>query len=172
MVSSSLHYLKQFFFFLLLRYVRMSSTGQDKVLAMLIDTERVADQILVNKQEIVELDKRRQSNREALNELKRTTDTSTWTSIGCAIVKLKKETAIKMLQEGLNRIEIYLFVSLMHSLFVDQEIIERDIDKLRQQQKVLVNKLRDLEKQDPTKGFNLKPMSHNEMGALKSSLRL
>lgn len=78
----------------------MASMGQDKVLAMLIDTERVADQILMNKQEIVELDKRRQSNREALNELKRTTDKSTWTSIGCIIVKLKRETAVSMLEGG------------------------------------------------------------------------
>lgn len=79
---------------------RMAALGQDKVLAMLMDTERVADQILMNKQEIVELDKRRQSNREALNELKRTTDKSTWTSVGCMIVKLKKETAVQMLEGG------------------------------------------------------------------------
>lgn len=79
----------------------MASMGQEKVLAMLIDTERVADQILVNKHEIVELDKRRQSNREALNELKKTTDKSTWTSVGCMIVKLKKETAVAMLEGGL-----------------------------------------------------------------------
>lgn len=81
-------------------HFRMAALGQDKVLAMLMDTERVADQILMNKQEIVELDKRRQSNREALNELKRTTDKSTWTSVGCMIVKLKKETAVQMLEGG------------------------------------------------------------------------
>lgn len=78
----------------------MATLGADKVLALLIDTERVADQILMNKQEIVELDKRRQGNREALNALKRTQDKSTWTSLGCIIVKLKRETAVKMLEEG------------------------------------------------------------------------
>lgn len=78
----------------------MTALGQEKVLAMLMDTERVADEILVNKQEIVELDKRRQSNREALNELKRATDKSVWTSIGSLIVKLKKATAVAMLEDG------------------------------------------------------------------------
>lgn len=81
----------------------MADLGPDKVLAMLIDTERVADQILMNKQEIVELDKRRQGNREALNELKRTKDQSSWTSVGCILVKLKKETAVQMLEEGEDR---------------------------------------------------------------------
>lgn len=78
----------------------MAASGQEKVLEILMDTERVADQILVNKQEIVELDKRRQSNREALNELKRTGDKSTWTSLGCVIVKLKKDVAVSLLEDG------------------------------------------------------------------------
>lgn len=78
----------------------MAASGQEKVLEILMDTERVADQILVNKQEIVELDKRRQSNREALNELKRTGDKSTWTSLGCVIVKLKKDGAVSLLEDG------------------------------------------------------------------------
>lgn len=78
----------------------MAASGQEKVLEILMDTERVADQILVNKQEIVELDKRRQSNREALNELKRTGDKSTWTSLGCIIVKLKKDVAVSLLDDG------------------------------------------------------------------------
>lgn len=55
---------------------------------------------------------------------------------------------------------------------VDQKVIEEEIEKLRQEQKVLVNKLRDLEKQDPVKGFDLKPMKYGEMGALKNSFRL
>lgn len=78
----------------------MAASGQEKVLEILMDTERVADQILVNKQEIVELDKRRQSNREALNELKRTGDKSTWTSLGCVIVKLKKDVAVSLLEDS------------------------------------------------------------------------
>lgn len=81
---------------------RMAGKGQDKVLALLIDTERVADKIMVNKQEILELDKRRQSNREALNELKKATDKSTWTSVGCMIVKLPKDRAIQMLDDGMS----------------------------------------------------------------------
>lgn len=85
----------------------MSTLGNDKVLSMLIDTERVADQILVNKQEIIELDKRRQTNREALNELKRLSaaEKSVWTTVGCMMVKLKKDKAVALLEEG--RIEVH-----------------------------------------------------------------
>lgn len=51
-------------------------------------------------------------------------------------------------------------------------MIEEDIDKLRQQQKGLVNKLRDLEKQERVKGFDLKPMNRSEMGALKANMQM
>lgn len=80
----------------------MASLGDDKVLSMLMDTERVADQILMNKHEIVVLDMRRQGNREALNEMKRlpASDKSIWTTLGCMIVKMKKEQAVAVLEEG------------------------------------------------------------------------
>lgn len=49
-------------------------------------------------------------------------------------------------------------------------MINAKIKKLRQKQKVLVNKLRDLEHDEPLKGFDLKPMSYSEMSAIKTSL--
>lgn len=60
---------------------------------------------------------------------------------------------------------------LTHFSLVDQKVINVDIEKLRLQQKVLVNKLRDLEREDPLKGFDLKPMAYGEMSALKANLR-
>lgn len=71
-----------------------------KPLEILIETERVADQILQNKQEIIELDKRRQSNREALRELNKSDENKAWITVGPILVRMDKEKGLKLLQKG------------------------------------------------------------------------
>lgn len=71
-----------------------------KTMEILVGTERVADQILQNKQEIVMLDKRRQSTREALREIDKSTDKKTWITIGSLLVKMPKDKAKELLQKG------------------------------------------------------------------------
>lgn len=71
-----------------------------KTMEILVATERVADQILQNKQEIVMLDKRRQSTREALREIDKSTDKKTWITIGSLLVKMPKDKAKELLQKG------------------------------------------------------------------------
>lgn len=64
-------------------------------------TEEVADKILVNKQELIELDKRRQQNREAIRELEKSTaDKKVWTAIGSMLVKLERSKALELLKKG------------------------------------------------------------------------
>lgn len=78
------------------------SPNVSKPLELLIETERVADQILQNKQEIVELDKRRQSSREAKRNLEKTSDKKAWVTVGPILVKMAKENGIKLLEKGTN----------------------------------------------------------------------
>lgn len=66
----------------------------------MIETERVADQILQNKQEIIELDKRRQSNREAKRNLEKSSDKKAWVTVGPILVKMTKEKGEKLLEKG------------------------------------------------------------------------
>lgn len=65
-----------------------------------MDTERVADQVLQNKMEIVELDKRRQSTREALRDVGKSNDKKCWITVGPILVKMEREKAMGLLKKG------------------------------------------------------------------------
>lgn len=80
----------------------MSKTDSEKIIQLLRSTEEVADKILVNKQELVALDKRRQQTREAIREIDKNCidDKKIWTTIGSMLVKLKKEKALELLKNG------------------------------------------------------------------------
>lgn len=72
---------------------------------ILKSTEEVADQVLVNKQELINLDRRRQQNREAIRELEKNPEQQekkVWTTIGSMLVKLKREKALELLKNGIN----------------------------------------------------------------------
>lgn len=71
-----------------------------KVLDILKNSERLADQVLQNKQEIVEMDKRRQFTREAIREMGKSTDKNVWITIGPILVKMEKEKAGNLLKKG------------------------------------------------------------------------
>lgn len=71
-----------------------------KVLDILKNSERLADQVLQNKQEIVEMDKRRQFTREAIREMGKSADKNVWITIGPILVKMEKEKAGNLLKKG------------------------------------------------------------------------
>ncbi|XP_073812245.1 pdrg1 prefoldin-like subunit [Musca autumnalis] len=132
----------------------MSKTTEQKCMEILKTTEEVADKVLVNKQELVALDKRRQQNREAIRELEKNSEKSekkVWTTIGSMLVKLDKDKALELLKK-------------------DQQQIEREIKILQSDQKILVNKHRDLEHFNPYTGTHLKPLDPKEFNALKANL--
>lgn len=82
------------------KIVKMNQESQ-RLLSLLMETERVADQVLQNKMEIVELDKRRQSTREALRDINKSNDKKCWITIGPILVKMEKEKAMQLLKKGL-----------------------------------------------------------------------
>lgn len=71
-----------------------------KVLDILKESERIADQVLQNKQEIVELDKRRQVTREAIRDLAKNDEKNVWITIGPILVKMEKQKACNLLKKG------------------------------------------------------------------------
>lgn len=79
-----------------------------KVIELLKDTERVADQVLQNKTEIIELDKRRQSTRLAIRDLGKTDDRKAWITVGSMLVKLEKNKALELLKKGTRCLFIWL----------------------------------------------------------------
>lgn len=78
----------------------MQKSTNQKVFEIVYESEKVADLILVNKQELLELDKRRQSNREAIRELAKSTDKKTWITVGSMLIQMGREEAIKILEKG------------------------------------------------------------------------
>lgn len=60
----------------------------------------------------------------------------------------------------------YFFVT------IEQKKIDKEIDKLRDEQIVLVKKHKDLEMDTMPGGLDLKPMSKTDMNALKNELKL
>lgn len=82
-------------------YFRMSKTAIEKTTEILIETEKVADKILQNKQEIIALDRRRQHSREGIREIEKNDEKKVWTTIGSLLVKLPREKALELLKKGI-----------------------------------------------------------------------
>lgn len=85
-----------------LRFVAtMSSANQNaKVFEIIYENEKVADQVLVKKFEIVEWDKKRQGNREAIRELRKSEDENVWITVGSMLVQMERMKAIEVITKG------------------------------------------------------------------------
>ncbi|XP_023168307.1 uncharacterized protein LOC111597701 [Drosophila hydei] len=129
----------------------MSQTDLNKSIEIINKTEELADKILVNKQELTVMDKRRQENREALRLIEKSEEPKVWITIGSMLVKMKRDQAIELLKK-------------------DQEQINQQINLIYSEQKILVNKHRDVEFKSPFSGTNLKALDRKEFDTLKANL--
>lgn len=82
----------------------MSKNDEQKCLEIIKSTEEVADKILMNKQELIALDKRRQQNREAIREIQKDPEdkheTKMWITVGSVLLKMPREKALSLLKNG------------------------------------------------------------------------
>lgn len=79
----------------------MNSANQNaKVFEIIYENEKVADQVLVKKHEIVEWDKKRQGNREAIRELRKSEDENVWITVGSMLVQMERMKAIEVITKG------------------------------------------------------------------------
>lgn len=145
--------------------------SDDKVYEIILENEKVADQILQNKQLILEYDKKRQGNREALRELRKSDEKKVWMTVGSMLIEMERLKAIEVLSDG-EKLSIELMMMNFLPSNLEQTKIDGEVDKLRDEQLVLVKKHKDLEMDYMPSGFNLKPLNRNEMSALKNNLML
>ncbi|XP_030831883.1 p53 and DNA damage-regulated protein 1 [Strongylocentrotus purpuratus] len=127
------------------------------VLTHLGELEALAEEILTEKQQIVDLDRKRNQSREAVRALKNQTEfpsnqkskkeVKTWVGFGNTFIKLPAKNVKTMLTE-------------------DQKKLDEEINELRNGLKPKVAKLREMEGQEEKKGFDLKAMSRDEMKAV------
>ena len=122
------------------------------VLDYLKQVEELAEDVLTDKQQIVDLDKMRNTNREAIRALRTALKSDpghkTWMNIGGQFIKYKASDGIKMLES-------------------DQDELDNQINSLRNGLLAKVNKLNDAQGKADLKGFNLAPLSRQEMSAMK-----
>ncbi|XP_026485185.1 p53 and DNA damage-regulated protein 1 [Vanessa tameamea] len=120
---------------------------QGKTLKYLVAVEKLAEEIINDKREIIMLDKRRNQNREAIRDLSKSSQLKCWVTVGSILVKHNVESTITLLES-------------------DQKQLDVDINKLRSNLKVKVNSLRDLEMQPPVPSLMLVPISDKETEGL------
>ncbi|XP_078507895.1 p53 and DNA damage-regulated protein 1 [Lissotriton helveticus] len=126
----------------------------DLVLRFLQEVEERAEEVLADKQQIVDLDIKRNQNREALRALQRDLGSSEKVMVcfGDMFIKFPKTKTTEMIQK-------------------DQQRLDEEINKLRSELKVKVNKLYEAQGKPELKGFSLNAMSKEEMKALNKFLQ-
>ncbi|CAH2267203.1 jg2931 [Pararge aegeria aegeria] len=124
--------------------------NQAKVLQYLISVEKLAEEIINDKRDIILLDKRRNQNREALRDISKACQTNCWVTVGSVLLKHKLTDTISLLE-------------------ADQKQLNIDINKLRSNLKVKVNDLRDLEMLPPVSGSLLVPLTNKESEGMSSA---
>lgn len=131
----------------------MATSSKAKITEILLETERVGDRVLALKQELINLDKRRQETREAIRTVQKhfPEDQKLWITVGSMLMKMSRAKALELLAK-------------------DAAQIETEIGQLRTEQKVLVSRQRDLEHEQPLRGFDLKPLSRAELAAIGASV--
>ena len=110
--------------------------------------ELLAEDILADKRKMIELDRRRQKNREALRALKNTDGVSrVWCVHGSSFVRTDRNVA-----------EV--------SIAMEQAEIENELDVVRKHIKKTMQELRLLEGNKGIQDFDLKPLSKEEKDAI------
>ena len=109
-------------------------------------------------QEIVDLDRKRHRNREAIRAIDKACkshwagdDSKTWLAMGNSFFRLPNKGAVEMLR-------------------TDQTNLDISVNKLRSELKDKVNRLRELEGREGLKGFGLKALSKDELTAVDTAI--
>lgn len=75
-------------------------SNDSRVFEIIYKNEKVADKILMNKQELLNWDKKRQGSREAMRELRKSEDKKAWITVGSMLVQMDRLKAIDVLAKG------------------------------------------------------------------------
>uniref|UniRef100_A0A8C8VLG9 P53 and DNA damage regulated 1 n=1 Tax=Pelusios castaneus TaxID=367368 RepID=A0A8C8VLG9_9SAUR len=123
------------------------------VLRYLAEVEALAEEVLAGRQQIVDLDLKRNQNREALRALETEPGPADEAMVcfGNMFIQLPKSKTKEMIQK-------------------DQEHLDEEIKQLRKELRVKVNHLFEAQGKPELKGFNLNPMTPEEMRVINQIL--
>uniref|UniRef100_A0A3Q2QXQ8 p53 and DNA damage-regulated protein 1 n=1 Tax=Fundulus heteroclitus TaxID=8078 RepID=A0A3Q2QXQ8_FUNHE len=127
--------------------------GSQHVLQYLTEVEEAAEDVLTTKQQIVDLDMKRNRNREALSALKHEMSDSEKVKVcfGNMFIKFPTSKTREMIQK-------------------DLEQLDKEISDLRRGLKAKVNRLNEMQGKPELTGYNLSPLSADEIRAINSLL--
>ncbi|XP_012728845.2 p53 and DNA damage-regulated protein 1 [Fundulus heteroclitus] len=127
--------------------------GSQHVLQYLTEVEEAAEDVLTTKQQIVDLDMKRNRNREALSALKQEMSDSEKVKVcfGNMFIKFPTSKTREMIQK-------------------DLEQLDKEISDLRRGLKAKVNRLNEMQGKPELTGYNLSPLSADEIRAINSLL--
>ncbi|XP_034542967.1 p53 and DNA damage-regulated protein 1 [Notolabrus celidotus] len=125
-----------------------------RVLEYLTEVEEAAEDVLTTKQQIVDLDSKRNRNREALNALKNEMSETEKVKVcfGNIFIKFPNLKTREMIQR-------------------DQEQLDKEINDLRKGLKAKVNHLNEIQGKPELRGYNLSPLSADELKAVNSLIK-
>lgn len=133
----------------------MAEFNNEQLLKYLKEVEQSAEDVLSDRQEIIDLDRRRNTNREAIRGIEQTCRSSykgdeakMWLAMGNTFFRLPCRTARTMLQK-------------------DQVQLDKEINILRSDLKVKVNSLQEKQGRPELKGLHLKALSPDELNAVR-----
>lgn len=118
----------------------LRSQETEVTLKSVTEIEELAEEILVDRAQIVDYDKKRNSNREALRAIKKEPENKHWFCIGNNFIKVSHDHCKNILSK-------------------DQTFMDNEIKKLHSGLKPKVSKLHELEGRPSVKGFDLKSSS-------------
>ncbi|CAJ1051875.1 p53 and DNA damage-regulated protein 1 [Xyrichtys novacula] len=125
-----------------------------RVLEHLTEVEEAAEDVLTTKQQIVDLDLKRNRNREALNALK--TEMSNTENVkvcfGNIFIRFPNVKTREMIQR-------------------DQEQLDKEINDLRTGLRAKVNHLNEIQGKPELRGYNLSPLSSDELKSVNRLLK-
>ena len=120
-------------------------------LQTLKQSENLGEEVLADQQQIVELDKRRQTNRQAVRAVNNDTQQNKmWVMMGNEFVKVEKG----------------LLESWLES---DQKVLDKEINSIRDGLKSKVQALKQLEGGEIPRGFFLEAMKKSELSNIGST---
>ncbi|XP_015685348.1 p53 and DNA damage-regulated protein 1-like [Protobothrops mucrosquamatus] len=128
----------------------MADSDPDFVLRYLAEVEALAEEVMATRQQIFDLNQKRNQNREALRALSKDMDSADKATVcfGTMFIQLPKTKTREMLQR-------------------DQELLEEEIAKLQEELKGKVSHLMEAQGKPELKGYNLKPLTAEEMWFMK-----
>ncbi|XP_003411689.1 p53 and DNA damage-regulated protein 1 [Loxodonta africana] len=132
----------------------MLSPEAERVLRYLVEVEELAEEVLSTKRQIVDLDTKRNQNREALRALQKDLSLSedVMVCFGSMFIKMSHPQTKEMIEK-------------------DQVRLDSEIEQLRKQLKLNVSRLFEAQGKPELKGFNLNPLNQDELKAVKVILK-